>query len=395
MTSVRITGGISFAFPEGTILRPGKFILLVSNWTAFTQKYPDVKPFGEYRGKLSNGGDVIELRDPSGEVIWKVEYSDLEPWPENADGWGYSLVPLNPEPGKDPNDPAAWRISTYPEGSPGADDPSGQAIPPRILKEPQDQTVVAGESAVFTVQASALPVPNYQWQRNGKDIPGANQPTYRIEQTTLSDDGARFRCLVFNEAGSVLSREAVLHVLQPLPPTITVQPEDVTVLEGERAEFVCRAEGRPSPKYQWQRNGEDIPGANASTYIISEAKLEDSGTRFRCLVTNSAGSTVSNEATLTVVPRPKPFRRGDSNADGSIDIADAIFLLEVQFSGTNILCEDAGDINDDGSLNIADPIALLSYLFAIGFVPPPPFRTCDQDPTEDALKCPEFPPCAE
>ena len=394
LTGVRITGGVSFAFPEGTVLPSGRFIVLVSNMSAFKQKYPNVSPFGEYQGRLSNSGDVIELRDPAGEVVWQVAYSDLAPWPENADGWGFSLVPINPQGADDPNDPSAWRISTLIEGSPGADDKPTQAVAPRIVSQPEDVTVVAGGSAVFSVQATAIPAPTYRWQRNGEDIPGATEPTYVIEAVTLQDDGARFRCVVTNEAGSATSREAVLHVLAPVAPTITTEPQDLTVLEGDRAVFSCRADGLPAPTYRWQRNGEDIPGATESTYVIEAVTLQDDGARFRCVVTNEAGSAVSREALLTVLPRPKPFRRMDSNADGTVDIGDAIFLLQVQFSGTSIPCEDAGDVNDDGSLNIADPIALLSYLFATGFMPPPPATSCGPDPTEDALSCDEFPPCA-
>ncbi|MFN0057703.1 MAG: carboxypeptidase regulatory-like domain-containing protein [Planctomycetota bacterium] len=84
------------------------------------------------------------------------------------------------------------------------------------------------------------------------------------------------------------------------------------------------------------------------------------------------------------------FRRGDANLDSSVNLADAITILNRLFVvGTPPLpCTDAGDVNDDGVLNIADPITLLSYLFAGGAPPPPPFATAGVDPTSDALTCP-------
>ena len=85
-----------------------------------------------------------------------------------------------------------------------------------------------------------------------------------------------------------------------------------------------------------------------------------------------------------------PFVRGDCNNDGSTNIADAIFLLDLLFSSSNLLreCQDACDSNDDGSLNIADGIATLSSLFGNPPTPLPiPYPECGGDPTEDLLNC--------
>src|SRR5262245_36391933 len=44
------------------------------------------------------------------------------------------------------------------------------------------------------------------------------------------------------------------------------------------------------------------------------------------------------------------FRRADSNADGVLDITDAIHSLGYLFRGSpvQLICEDAADANDDG-----------------------------------------------
>jgi hypothetical protein len=46
----------------------------------------------------------------------------MTPWPESADGVGYSLVPTEINPTGDLNDAANWRLSLYAHGSPGCDD---------------------------------------------------------------------------------------------------------------------------------------------------------------------------------------------------------------------------------------------------------------------------------
>src|SRR5207248_850633 len=42
LSGLRFTNGISYTFPVGTFLAPGHFIVLVSNPTAFTNRYPSV-----------------------------------------------------------------------------------------------------------------------------------------------------------------------------------------------------------------------------------------------------------------------------------------------------------------------------------------------------------------
>ncbi|MFN0059265.1 MAG: beta-propeller fold lactonase family protein [Planctomycetota bacterium] len=88
------------------------------------------------------------------------------------------------------------------------------------------------------------------------------------------------------------------------------------------------------------------------------------------------------------------FVRGDVNIDGAINIADAVFALEVLFSGLPASsCADAMDCNDDGALNIADPIALLNYMFSgLGLTLPAP-TVCGVDPSADALGCAAFGVC--
>ncbi len=88
------------------------------------------------------------------------------------------------------------------------------------------------------------------------------------------------------------------------------------------------------------------------------------------------------------------FVRGDTNADGSINIADAITILSYLFSGAEApSCVKSADTNDDSQVNIADAIFVLGYLFGGGPDLDPPFKECGTDPTEDPLTCESFPPC--
>ena len=59
------------------------------------------------------------------------------------------------------------------------------------------------------------------------------------------------------------------------------------------------------------------------------------------------------------------FLRGDSNADGVLNISDAQALLSFLFHGEALpACPDAADANDDGALDVSDVVTLLDFLFA-------------------------------
>ncbi len=62
--------------------------------------------------------------------------------------------------------------------------------------------------------------------------------------------------------------------------------------------------------------------------------------------------------------------RGDANADGSVNIADAMYVINHLFAGGPVPDPfEAGDANCDGTVNIADAMYLINYLFTGG--PPP------------------------
>jgi hypothetical protein len=82
------------------------------------------------------------------------------------------------------------------------------------------------------------------------------------------------------------------------------------------------------------------------------------------------------------------FLRGDSNQDGKVNLADAVFTLGFLFSGTDIpYCVDAMDADDNGELLITDPIFTLGVLFLGRHALPPPFPDPGMDPTDDRLDC--------
>ncbi len=128
LTGVSFTDGINYSFPEGTIISGGSFLVLCENKDMFYYKY-HIKAFGQYSGRLSNGGEKVTLSDPYNQPIFSVEYDDQFPWPTTPDGDGYSLVPIDFNKNQNPDNPINWRASLYPMGSPGLDDSTRYIIP--------------------------------------------------------------------------------------------------------------------------------------------------------------------------------------------------------------------------------------------------------------------------
>jgi hypothetical protein len=121
LASLQFDAGIDFIFPPGaTPLAPGEAIVLVRNPAAFTERYPGLNIGGVYRGKLSNEGEKISIKDAAGRRLISIEYDDENGWPFSPDGRGDSLVLIDPA--GDANNPKSWRASANRNGSPGRDE---------------------------------------------------------------------------------------------------------------------------------------------------------------------------------------------------------------------------------------------------------------------------------
>jgi len=91
----------------------------------------------------------------------------------------------------------------------------------------------------------------------------------------------------------------------PLPLAISQQPTNATVNPGDTAVFSVVAQGLPRPKYQWQLNSEDIPGARSSTLSVVNALTDDMG-EYRVKVDNGFETLTSDVATLSLNATPEP-----------------------------------------------------------------------------------------
>jgi len=117
LSLVRFINGIDYEFPVNMVIQSGEYIVIASNSEKFQIRY-GFSPFDSYDGQLDNGGERIVLVDAVEDTLISFRYNDKSPWPESADGDGYSLVfdPVTEIP--DYNNATNWRVSNTIHGDP-------------------------------------------------------------------------------------------------------------------------------------------------------------------------------------------------------------------------------------------------------------------------------------
>jgi hypothetical protein len=153
---------INYTFPQATLIYPGKFIVIVSNTDQFINRY-HFEPSGEYSAQLSNGGETLTLVTPDSVTIFSITYDDNSPWPEEADGLGYSIVPVELNPTGDLNNPSNWRISLHVNGSPGKDDTEESYV----KEEPETEFAGYQQMRIYPNPFETTTVIEYSVQNSG------------------------------------------------------------------------------------------------------------------------------------------------------------------------------------------------------------------------------------
>jgi glucose/arabinose dehydrogenase len=121
-------------------------------------------------------------------------------------------------------------------------------------------------------------------------------------------------------------------------PYIISHPVSLTTAEGQSVILSVNALGSTPFNYQWQKDGIDIQGAVNDSLIIENALLENQG-EYTVNVSNAAGLSTSNAATLTVIENALPV------AEIVMPMAGATYV-----AGTEIEFAGVGDDAEDGSL---------------------------------------------
>jgi hypothetical protein len=131
LSGYKIDGDVHYAFPPGTVLQSGAFVVVARDPAAVQSYYGITGVLGPWRLKtnitatatniaaenLPNSRGTVRLEDELGAHLLQVDYDSQYPWPAAADGAGHSLVLARPSYGE--GNAQAWAISESIGGSPG------------------------------------------------------------------------------------------------------------------------------------------------------------------------------------------------------------------------------------------------------------------------------------
>lgn len=233
-----------------------------------------------------------------------------------------------------------------------------RSVAPLFVEYLKDTVLTEGCSCTLTAKVSGSPIPDVTWFKDGVPVNKDNldyKTNYdeatggcnlRIEETFV-EDSANWSLRASNQAGYAESH-AKLTVRESRPaeaeaaPRVTFPLKDGEVLEGDRFEFRCRIEGRPTPSTSWYKNGVCVDrsknfttdhGDNGdSVLVVDRAHLEDEAV-FSLRAFNKLGnaSTSANLAVRPLVPHELPaFEQPLRNLEVA---AGAQILLECTVTG--------------------------------------------------------------
>lgn len=144
LTGYFFDSGLTYAFPDATILAPGEYLVLARDLEHRVWRNQAIQLLGPYEGRLDNGGERITLKDAQGEIVETLKYNDTPPWPRGADGYDASLERVGATAPAD--DYHSWRTSLALGGTPGALN-SVDGTPPTPLVSAWQTTPVHPTSA--------------------------------------------------------------------------------------------------------------------------------------------------------------------------------------------------------------------------------------------------------
>lgn len=156
-------------------------------------------------------------------------------------------------------------------------------------------------------------------------VPSGGDGPVRLDERFVMPEGVNAVTVLITQDGLPAGVEASLDNLTLTPddsrPSVTRQPVDVTVTEGDVAAFRVEFAGNDTPQIEWQtlsrkgwvpvtatKLGQKGQTERTARLVLDDVRASDSGTKFRAVATNASGTVTSKVVTLRVERRDYPRR---------------------------------------------------------------------------------------
>jgi len=188
---------------------------------------------------------------------------------------------------------------------------SAPCTPVSIITQPQNETVTSGNQATFSVAVSGTAPFSYFWYKNGTFQQSTTTPSYTTPTLTAADNNSTYYCLITNcgSTQEVQTNTVTVTVNAPCTPvSIVTQPQSVSAIPGEQANFSVTVAGTAPFSYFWYKNNAFLQSTTTPSYTTPVLSLGDNNTTFYCLITNcNNGQEVQTDVvTLMVNPTCTP-----------------------------------------------------------------------------------------
>jgi len=199
---------------------------------------------------------------------------------------------------------------------------------PAITAQPQGLTVSNGVVVSFSVTAIGQSPLKYFWYFNtnsansnlvGSAVAGATNTTLTF--TSATNSGGYYYAVITNSLGKATSNPALLIVISK--PIITLQPQSVTVTNGDPFSFSANATGAGLLGFQWYfRTNTIIVGATNTSISFTNAITNLVGS-YSMVASNTYGKATSSYAFLLLSNRPNLLSFVFNPSNGSFSFAYA------------------------------------------------------------------------
>ncbi len=285
------------------------FVTVIAKTAAITLQPVDVTADAgdSVNFSVATEGDVVSYR-------WQYKRADGDAWyGTSMTGYNTDTLVVTASAGRHNN---SYRcVVTFADGTELISESAVLTVITQIVvtKQPNDQVVVLGYKAQFTVVASGAEL-KYQWQYKRQDsdqwfdtnMDGATKSTVLVE-TTKNRDGYQYRCKLTDKVGTVAySEPATMTVL-----TFVEQPVDVYTSVSSSVQFTVKASTDRGITYQWQYrrsstaswSNTTMTGYNTNTLTVSATKNRN-GYQYRCVLTGDKNSKLESNAVTLYVSEP-------------------------------------------------------------------------------------------
>ena len=175
--------------------------------------------------------------------------------------------------------------------------PVEQAL--EIITHPQSVSATEGEEISLSVTVNQPDSALFQWYKDGSSLLGETASTLTIEKLTSADEG--IYTVTVTDGTQTLESLAVFVSVEALiaPVSITTQPQQLVVNEGESVYLEVTVTGGGDIAYVWQKGGSVIPNTNTNRLSFESISIDDAGV-YSVNISNEVSSVHSEFVSLTV-----------------------------------------------------------------------------------------------